>query len=68
MAEIDEALFEVAQLLADLTRVDGTVLITDSLEVLGFGAEIAGDLPEALASCARATWTATTANGCAPIV
>jgi hypothetical protein len=26
VAEIDEALFEVAQLLADLTRVDGTVL------------------------------------------
>jgi hypothetical protein len=46
VAEIDEALFEVAQLLADLTRVDGTVLITDSLEVLGFGVEIAGDLPE----------------------
>lgn len=46
VAEIDEALFEVAQLLADLTRVDGTVLITDSLEVLGFGVEIAGQLPE----------------------
>jgi hypothetical protein len=46
VAEIDEALFEVALLLADLTRVDGTVLITDSLEVLGFGVEIAGDLPE----------------------
>jgi hypothetical protein len=46
VAEIDEALFEVAQLLADLTRVDGTVVMTDSLEVLGFGVEIAGDLPE----------------------
>jgi hypothetical protein len=53
VAEIDEALFEVAQLLADLTRVDGTVLITDSLEVLGFGVEIAGDLPE-VAMVARA--------------
>jgi hypothetical protein len=53
VAEIDEALFEVAQLLADLTRVDGTVLITDSLEVLGFGVEIAGELPE-VAQVARA--------------
>ena len=44
----DEALFEVAHLLADLTRVDGTLLITDSLEVLGFGVEIAGELPEVL--------------------
>jgi len=53
VAEIDESLFEVAQLLADLTRVDGTVLMTDSLEVLGFGVEIAGELPE-VAQVARA--------------
>jgi hypothetical protein len=46
LGELDEALFEVAHLLADLTRVDGTVLITDTLEVLGFGVEIAGELPE----------------------
>ena len=46
LGEMDEALFEVAHLLADLTRVDGTVLMTDSLEILGFGVEIAGELPE----------------------
>ena len=46
LGEIDDALFEVAHLLADFTRVDGTVLITDTLEVLGFGVEIAGELPE----------------------
>jgi hypothetical protein len=46
LEEMDEALFEVAHLLADLARVDGTVLMTDSLEVLGFGVEIAGELPE----------------------
>jgi hypothetical protein len=46
LGELDEALFEVAHLLADLTHVDGTVLMTDSLEVLGFGVEIAGELPE----------------------
>lgn len=46
LVEMDEALFEVAHLVADLTRVDGAVLLTDSLEVLGFGVEIAGELPE----------------------
>jgi hypothetical protein len=53
LGELDEALFEVAHLLADFTLVDGTVLITDSLEVLGFGVEIAGELPE-VARVARA--------------
>lgn len=46
LGELDEALFEVAHLLVDFTHVDGAVLISDSLEVLGFGVEIAGDLPE----------------------
>lgn len=46
LGDLDEALFEVAHLIADLTHVDGTVLMTDALEILGFGAEIAGELPE----------------------
>jgi hypothetical protein len=46
IGEMDEALFEVAHMVADLTRVDGAVLMTDSLEVLGFGVEIAGELRE----------------------
>ena len=46
LSQMDEALFEVAHLVADLTRVDGTVIMTDGLEVLGFGVEIAGELPE----------------------
>jgi hypothetical protein len=46
LSQMDEALFEVAHLVADLTRVDGTVMMTDCLEVLGFGVEIAGELPE----------------------
>jgi hypothetical protein len=48
LSQMDEALFEVAHLVADLTRVDGTVIMTDCLEVLGFGVEIAGELPEVL--------------------
>lgn len=46
LSQMDEGLFEVAHLVADLTRVDGTVMMTDCLEVLGFGVEIAGELPE----------------------
>ena len=46
LSDMDEALFEVAHLVADLTRVDGTVVMTDRLEILGFGVEIAGELPE----------------------
>jgi hypothetical protein len=46
LVEMDEALFEVAHLVADLARVDGAVLMTDCLEILGFGVEIAGELPE----------------------
>ena len=46
LAEMDEALFEVAHLVAGLSHVDGTVMMTDCLEILGFGVEIAGELPE----------------------
>jgi hypothetical protein len=50
---LDETLFEVAHLIADLTHVDGAVMMTSRLDLLGFGAEIAGDLPE-VATVARA--------------
>jgi hypothetical protein len=46
LAELDEALFEVAHLVAMLANVDGAVVLTDELEILGFGAEISGALPE----------------------
>jgi hypothetical protein len=42
----DAALFEFAHLVADLTHVDGAVVMTTGLDLLGFGGEIAGDLPE----------------------
>jgi hypothetical protein len=53
LVEMDEALFEVAHLVADLAAVDGAVLMTDCFEILGFGVEIAGELPE-VAQVARA--------------
>ncbi len=43
---LDEAIFEVSHLIAGLAEVDGAVVITKRFELLGFGAEIVGDLPD----------------------
>ncbi|MFZ1862676.1 MAG: putative sensor domain DACNV-containing protein [Polyangiales bacterium] len=48
LAVLDEALFEVAHLIAALADVDGAVVMTTQLELLGFGGEISGALPEVL--------------------
>jgi hypothetical protein len=44
--ELDMALFEVANFAADLAQLDGAVVLTDDMDVLGFSGEIAGNLPE----------------------
>ena len=46
IAMLVEALFEVSHLIAGLAGVDGAVVMTKRFELLGFGAEIAGDLKE----------------------
>lgn len=61
LTALDEALFEVAHLVASLADIDGAVLMTTGLELIGFGGEIAGHLPD-VARVARAldpeaTWT-----------
>ena len=45
LAELDEAVAELAHLLAGLSAVDGAVVLTRRFEILGFGAEISGELP-----------------------
>jgi len=40
LTEADEALFELGHLLADFMRVDGALLVSQRLEIIGFGAEI----------------------------
>jgi hypothetical protein len=45
IAELDEGLFETSHLIAALADVDGAVVLTRRFEILGFGAEIAGNLP-----------------------
>jgi hypothetical protein len=48
LGAIDEAVFEVPHLVAALADVDGAVVMTKRFEILGFGAEIAGDFPDVL--------------------
>jgi len=44
VTHLDEALFEMAHLIARLFAVDGAVVLTQRFELLGFGAEISGAL------------------------
>lgn len=46
LARLDEAMTEIARLIAGLTAVDGAVLLTNHGELLGFGAEISGELDQ----------------------
>jgi hypothetical protein len=40
LADLDEAIFECAHLLADLMAVDGALVLTAARDIIGFGAEI----------------------------
>ena len=53
LALLDEAVFDLAHLFADLTAVDGAVVFTGAFELLGFGAMISGGL-KGLKTVARA--------------
>jgi len=46
IAVLDEAIFEVSHLFAALGDVDGAVVMTQRFELLGFGGEISGQLPD----------------------
>lgn len=46
IAELDESVFEVSHLVASLASADGAVVMSKRYELLGFGAEISGSLPE----------------------
>ncbi len=48
MSELDEAFENFSHTLAGLLSMDGAVIMTQRLELLGFGAEIAGNLPPVL--------------------
>lgn len=44
--DLDEAIFELAHMIATLTAVDGAVFVTQRFELLGFGGEISSHLGE----------------------
>lgn len=44
IAALDEAIFEVAHLIAALAAVDGAVVMSKRLEIIGYGGEISGAL------------------------
>jgi hypothetical protein len=46
LASLRDAIFEMSQLIAALSGVDGAVVLTKRFELLGFGGEIMGDLPD----------------------
>ncbi len=46
VAFLEEAIAELAQLIAALADVDGAVVMTERFELVGFGGEITGDLPQ----------------------
>ena len=45
LSDFDEAIFEMAYLIAGCAEVDGAVVLTKNFEILGFGGEISGELP-----------------------
>ena len=49
LSDFDEAIFEMAYLIAGCAEVDGAVVLTKAFEVLGFGGEISGELPGVVA-------------------
>jgi hypothetical protein len=46
LARLDEAIFEVAHQMADFASVDGAVVLTNRVQVLGFGGMIKGDFDQ----------------------
>lgn len=44
LSRLDEAVFELAHFVSDMAQVDGAVVMTRKLELIGFGAEISGRL------------------------
>ena len=45
LTALDEAIFEMAYLVAGCAEIDGAVVLTQSFELMGFGGEISGELP-----------------------
>lgn len=47
MTLLDEALFDLAHFIAALSAIDGAVVMTKNMEIIGFGGVISGDMDDA---------------------
>jgi hypothetical protein len=45
LEQLEQAVFELSRLLANLTSIDGAVVLDKQLHLLGFGAEVSAELP-----------------------
>jgi hypothetical protein len=45
VTRVEQAIFEVSSLIAGLAEVDGAVVMDKRMELVGFGAEVSGELP-----------------------
>jgi hypothetical protein len=53
LEQIEPSVFDLSQLIADLSMVDGAIVLNKHFELIGFGAEVSGQLP-----CPRLVWQA----------
>jgi hypothetical protein len=58
VARLEQAIFELSRLLANLAAIDGAVVLDKQLQVLGFGAEVSAELP-----APEAVWRALDVDG-----
>ncbi len=45
MNRVERAIFEISRLVAGLAAVDGAVVLSKRFDLIGFGAEVSGELP-----------------------
>ena len=45
LEKLEQSVFEMSRVIASLTAIDGAVVLDKQFAILGFGAEVAGDLP-----------------------
>lgn len=48
LEKLEQAIFEMSRVIAGLTAIDGAVVLDKRFSILGFGAEVSGDLPTSL--------------------
>jgi hypothetical protein len=58
LEKLEQSIFEMSRVIASLTAIDGAVVLDKRLAILGFGAEVSGELP-----APRQVWRALDTEG-----